>query len=173
MFIDRVSRGILTLTRGLAEKGSLIVFEPISVGQENLFREMLSMTHLLKYSHERLRDLDPAWTATIPLQVETLGEGGIRYSHDLGYTYQVDGQVYQGNRQRWFDAETREEPSELDWALRANPVGKEVTVHYDPKHPATSVLDPRDSGGIGFALGQVLSTGAIVAGMVALYLLFG
>jgi sugar/nucleoside kinase (ribokinase family) len=83
VFVDRVSRGILTLTQGLADGGSLVVFEPISIGDESLFREMLSLAHVLKYSHERLAELDPAWTAKIPLQIETLGEGGVRYKSRL------------------------------------------------------------------------------------------
>src|ERR1043165_5533676 len=60
------------------------------------------------------------------LKEHDVGDGGTRYSHDLGYAYQVEGQSYEGDRQRWFGVETRERPNELDWALRQNPVGKEV-----------------------------------------------
>jgi fructokinase len=76
-FADRVSRGVITLAEALRERGALIVFEPSGVSDESLFKEMLSLTHVLKYSHERLPDLEI--TADVPLVVETMGRGGLRY----------------------------------------------------------------------------------------------
>lgn len=80
-FADRVSRGTITLTRAMRERGALIVFEPSGISDPSLFGEMASLTHVLKYSHERLPDLEPH--ADVPLVVETMGRGGLRYRSEL------------------------------------------------------------------------------------------
>ena len=76
-FADRVSRGVITLAESLRGRGALVVFEPSGVSDESLFKEMLALTHVLKYSHERLPDL--GISADVPLIVETMGRGGLRY----------------------------------------------------------------------------------------------
>ncbi len=57
-FLDRVSRGALILARASAEKGAIVFFEPSSVGDSRLFREALSIAHILKYSRERMRQFN-------------------------------------------------------------------------------------------------------------------
>lgn len=80
-FADRVSRGILTLARASMERGALVVFEPSGVSDPAHFNEMLSIAHVLKYSHERLPDLET--DADVPLIIETMGRGGLRYRSRL------------------------------------------------------------------------------------------
>ena len=80
-FADRVSRGVLTLAQSLRDKGALIVFEPCGVSDQAHFNEMLSLTHVLKYSQERLPDLDVS--VEVPLVIETMGRGGLRYRSRL------------------------------------------------------------------------------------------
>lgn len=80
-FADRVSRGVITLARSLRERGALVVFEPSGVSDPSHFSEMLSLTHVLKYSQERLPDLETS--AEIPLIIETMGRGGLRYRSNL------------------------------------------------------------------------------------------
>ena len=80
-FADRVSRGVIKLARFLRERGALIVFEPSGVSDQSQFSEMLGLTHVLKYSHERIQDL--ATCADVPLVVETMGRGGLRYKSTL------------------------------------------------------------------------------------------
>lgn len=81
-FADRVSRGVITLAEALRRRGALIVFEPSGVSDESLFKEMLSLTHVLKYSHERLPELELG--AHVPLVIETMGRGGLRYRSGIG-----------------------------------------------------------------------------------------
>lgn len=76
-FADRVSRGVINLAQALRERGALIVFEPSGNSDISHFREMLSITHVLKYSQERLPDLEV--DVEIPLVVETMGQGGLRF----------------------------------------------------------------------------------------------
>ena len=80
-FFDRVSRGSLILAKACAEKGGVVVFEPSGVSHPALFKEACELAHVIKYSHERLEDI-PAELDNSPsvrLQIETLGEQGLRY----------------------------------------------------------------------------------------------
>ena len=80
-FADRVSRGVITLAQSLRERGALIVFEPSGVSDPSQFTEMLALTHVLKYSQERLPDLEAS--VEVPLVIETMGRGGLRYKSRL------------------------------------------------------------------------------------------
>jgi sugar/nucleoside kinase (ribokinase family) len=88
-FFDRVSRAALTLAKHCFDKGALIVFEPSCSQDPQLFREALALTHILKYSHERSRKLQPllAKARHFPsLEIETLGAEGLRFrSHIQGH----------------------------------------------------------------------------------------
>jgi fructokinase len=84
-FMDRVSRGSLTLAKASAEKGALIVFEPAGIDDPRLFREALDLTHVLKYSSERMHGLrDLKLPAKPLLEIETLGHKGLRYHCRVG-----------------------------------------------------------------------------------------
>jgi|SRR6185503_232622 len=87
-FFDRVSRAVLIIAAELRRRGAVIIFEPSSVGDHRLFREAYTVAHIVKYSHERLRDI-----ADVPfgrgerdrvlLEIETLGRSGLRYRSRL------------------------------------------------------------------------------------------
>lgn len=80
LFVDRVSKGIVQLATHCARAGALIVFEPCGAGDTKLFKQMLQLAHVVKYSQERAKSfIDILPTATPLLQVETLGEDGLRY----------------------------------------------------------------------------------------------
>jgi fructokinase len=79
-FFDRVSRGALELARASAEHGALVVFEPSGVRDEGLFREAVGLSHVVKYSHERLGHLRQRPRHQHPfLEIETVGSDGLRY----------------------------------------------------------------------------------------------
>ena len=79
-YFDRISRGILDLAESFRKQGALIVFEPSGVRDENLFIKATNLSHILKYSHERLSDASGLIGDTvIPLEVQTLGREGLRY----------------------------------------------------------------------------------------------
>lgn len=79
-FFDRATPGGILLARAYASRGALVVFEPSGIGNPVLFRQAWETAHIVKYSHERLRELPEIGVEGIPrLQVETLGEAGLRY----------------------------------------------------------------------------------------------
>jgi sugar/nucleoside kinase (ribokinase family) len=79
-FFDRATPGGILLARACAAHGALVVFEPSSIGNPALFHQAWETAHVVKYSHERLRELPEVNVAHSPLlQIETLGESGLRY----------------------------------------------------------------------------------------------
>jgi sugar/nucleoside kinase (ribokinase family) len=84
-FMDRVSRGALMLAEACVKKGALIVFEPSGKSDPKLFAEALALTHILKYSHDRLHAFaDLLKGVDKPaLEIETRGRDGLRYRSHL------------------------------------------------------------------------------------------
>ena len=58
-FLDRVSRGTLTLAREAAARGAVVMFEPSSKTPENLLAEALGVSHVVKYAETRERNVRP------------------------------------------------------------------------------------------------------------------
>ena len=86
-FFDRVSRGTLNLAKASFENGALVVFEPSGVGEARLFREAWSLSHVVKYSNDRLRDIADLDLKSVRndllLEIETLGASGLRFRSRL------------------------------------------------------------------------------------------
>jgi sugar/nucleoside kinase (ribokinase family) len=87
-FVDRVSRGALQLAQAMSDRGALIVFEPSGISNATHFREMWHLSHIVKYSHERLREiadlaLNESDREGVLLEIETLGAEGMRYKSRL------------------------------------------------------------------------------------------
>ncbi|MEX0802930.1 MAG: carbohydrate kinase family protein [Candidatus Binatia bacterium] len=79
-FVDRVSRSTIELARHFGKKGSLIYFEPSAAGDGKLFREMLQVCDVLKYSAQRARSFSELLREhRAHLEIETLGEDGLRF----------------------------------------------------------------------------------------------
>lgn len=77
---------------------------------------------------------------------------GVTYRAEIAYRYTVKGEEHVASRARFGDRIS------LGWArpalrlLQKYPVGREVTVHYDPEKPGAAVLEPEMSG---FVLGGI------------------
>ena len=82
-FADRVSPGILTLAKKCALSGAVVVFEPSGIGDEALFERMLRVAHVIKYSNNRIADLPTEPLKSAYLEVQTLGNGGLRFRSRL------------------------------------------------------------------------------------------
>jgi len=79
-FFDRATLSSLLMAKAFSKQGTLIVFEPSGIGNPLHFRQAWETSHIVKYSHERLRELPEIRVQHSPLlQVETLGESGLRY----------------------------------------------------------------------------------------------
>ena len=84
-FMDRVSRGALTLAAQASAAGAVIMFEPAGKSDPKMFKEALQLAHIVKYADQRLSEAGGAMesgNATL-LEVQTLGAQGLRYRHRL------------------------------------------------------------------------------------------
>lgn len=88
-FFDRVSRGTLLMAKISRKRGAVVVFEPASVSDPALFREAWDVSHIVKYSHERLREMaelglgQAGKEGGVLLEIETIGAEGLRYRSRL------------------------------------------------------------------------------------------
>jgi fructokinase len=87
-FFDRVSRSVLFMAAVCKKRGALVVFEPSGVGDPALFQEAWSLAHIVKYSHDRLQDINESGLSkpqreSVLLEIETAGSAGIRYRSRL------------------------------------------------------------------------------------------
>lgn len=82
-FFDRVSRGTVLLAQACADRGALVVFEPSSIKDPDLFAEAVGVAHVLKYSGDRLGDAGLGRSRRPLLIIETNGARGLRYRSNL------------------------------------------------------------------------------------------
>ena len=90
-FFDRTSRGILDLAASYFEDGALVVFEPSGVGEPRHFEEAIEISHVVKYSNDRIKSSEVPVPDSYPyLHIETMGSKGLRYRCQLE-KYSSDG----------------------------------------------------------------------------------
>ena len=78
-FFDRISRATVDLARKMKAEGAVVMLEPSGVGDQRLFAEALEFVDVLKYAEDRIREL-PEFRPPRPLlEVQTLGDEGLRY----------------------------------------------------------------------------------------------
>lgn len=88
-FFDRVSRSTLLMAKVSRKRGAVVVFEPAGVSDPALFREAWELSHVVKYSHERLREMAELGLGQagkkdgVLLEIETIGAEGLRYRSRL------------------------------------------------------------------------------------------
>ena len=84
-FLDRLSRASLILAADASARGALVVFEPSSKSTDKLTAEAIALAHVVKYSDHRLAGIRGvmAGGSTVLLEVQTLGDQGLRYRHRL------------------------------------------------------------------------------------------
>lgn len=84
-FFDRLSRAALQLAKKAADKGAVVVFEPSAKSDPKMFAEALQLAHIVKYADQRLDSPEGlmANTNAVLVEVQTLGEKGLRYRHRL------------------------------------------------------------------------------------------
>jgi hypothetical protein len=79
-------------------------------------------------------------------------EGGESYSPEVIYRYTANNQQYENHTIK-FGENSYSSSRKAENIASGYPVGKEVTVYYDPEDPARSVLEPGVSGGSYILLG--------------------
>ena len=85
-FLDRLSRGALALAAEASARGALVVFEPSSKSTDKLMAEAVAIAHVVKYADRRLDGAlgVMARDSAVLLEVQTLGDRGLKYRHRLG-----------------------------------------------------------------------------------------
>lgn len=111
--------------------------------------------------------------------VRTVSKGTAMYTADIGYTYDLDGRSFEGERV-WFGDDYRSSnAAEFRRVVAAYPVDRQVRVHYDPAAPEASVLEPGATwsgsllyfAGLGtLALGGILVLSCILPLVIAVAL---
>jgi sugar/nucleoside kinase (ribokinase family) len=84
LFVDRVSRSALTLAESASKNGAVVFFEPSASSSPKQLAEMLELSHVVKYSHDRVKDTgELEWGANTHLQIQTFGRGGLQFRTNL------------------------------------------------------------------------------------------
>jgi sugar/nucleoside kinase (ribokinase family) len=84
-FFDRVSPASIQAASKFASEGSIIFFEPSGVGDPRLFQKAIEVAHVIKYSHQRVREMAELPSRPNPLlEIETIGDEGLRYKMRSG-----------------------------------------------------------------------------------------
>ena len=85
-FIDRLSRGTLTLAKEAASLGAVVAFEPSGRSPHNLVEEALEIAHVVKYAEARGQHLPEVMTggSAVLVEIQTMGGRGLRYRHRFG-----------------------------------------------------------------------------------------
>lgn len=79
-YFDKINRAAIELGKIYRKKGALIVFEPSSIKDIKLFNECLEISHIIKYSHDRLNNYKILFpNPKVPLEIETLGKNGLMF----------------------------------------------------------------------------------------------
>ncbi len=101
------------------------------------------------------------------------GVSNVRHEIELTYSYAVDGKKYRGHRIQVFRVSHKLKDDAQRHADRY-PVGKEVTVYYNPGDPEDAVLEPGlvPSGSVQGARWACIA-GLAVGGIILLFALFG
>lgn len=79
-YFDRADRASFILASKMHEYGTLVFFEPSSIKDLAMFAKCLSVSHVVKYSADRIARLPDSTSQFRPvLEIQTLGEAGLRY----------------------------------------------------------------------------------------------
>ena len=147
-YFDRLSRGILDLARHYREQGALVVFEPSAIKDERLFNKAARLTHILKYSQERLSDVAGVLgDYAVPLEIQTLGREGLQYRRSTGKDQSASWQYMPAFRV----SDVVDEAGAGDWCTSG-------IIHSLGRYGAASFWRTRSSGiGRALELGQALA----------------
>ena len=82
-FLDRLSRATLTLASTASARGAVVMFEPSGKADDRLMAEALAIAHVVKYADDRIAGIRGVMAdgSAALLEVQTLGEQGLRYRH--------------------------------------------------------------------------------------------
>jgi len=87
-FFDRVSPAILKLAIVFKEKGSVVFFEPSSrSGNVILFNKCVEVSDIIKFSEQRIKDIEQFESYKDKLFIQTQGAKGLSYKMNFGWIH--------------------------------------------------------------------------------------
>lgn len=128
-YFDRLNPASVELARKYWENGAIVIFEPSSIGDENLFNKALKTSHIIKFSSDRIKSYLKNYPSPQGL-IEIQTEG-------------IDGLIYRSsllNQNDWTRLEAKKVPRELikdtsgagDWCTAGiiNRLGRRSTSQF-------------------------------------------
>lgn len=81
-YFDRINPGTFDLIMELKGRGSIIFFEPSSIKDQKQFEKFLSVSDIVKFSHDRIPQYKDLYASSMCfLEIETLGADGLLYRY--------------------------------------------------------------------------------------------
>lgn len=110
LFFDRVSKGTIHMAETARECGTLVVFEPSTIGVAHLFKRAIQLAHVVKYSSQRAKAVETALPRrpTGQIRIVTNGADGLSVGGTRGWK-RVGG----------FKADVVDEAGAGDWTTAA------------------------------------------------------
>lgn len=82
-YFDRANRASIELAKFNKKNGAVVIFEPSSAKDLKFFKEALEVSHILKFSNDRINNYQELFpNQQTVLEIETLGKEGLRYRFD-------------------------------------------------------------------------------------------
>lgn len=83
-YFDRLNPASVELARRYWENGAIVIFEPSSIGDENLFNKALKTSHIIKFSSDRIKSYVNNYPVPQGLiEIQTEGDDGLIYRSSL------------------------------------------------------------------------------------------
>lgn len=79
-YFDRVTPWALLLAQRFHYSGSLVVFEPSTIGgNREAFERAIALSHIVKYADDRIADMADFDLSRVQVEIQTLGKNGLQF----------------------------------------------------------------------------------------------
>lgn len=83
-YFDRLNPASLELAKRHSENGAIVIFEPSSLGDQNMFQKALEVSHIIKFSSDRIKRYTEVFSEPQGLiEIQTEGNNGLIYRSKL------------------------------------------------------------------------------------------
>ena len=79
-FFDAAEAGLRYLASELRQRGTLVYFEPESDAEKSKFQKAVEVSHIVKFSHEKVKDVSFISQYTDKLFIRTMGAEGLEFN---------------------------------------------------------------------------------------------
>lgn len=79
-YFDRITPWALELAERYREMGSLVMFEPSTIGSDlDAFRRGIRAAHVVKYADDRIADIEGIDLSSVDIEIQTHGKQGLQF----------------------------------------------------------------------------------------------